>query len=33
MYGDLASCIDNGTHLIDTDDDGFCNACGYQESH
>ncbi len=22
-------CITDGTHLVETDDDGYCNDCGY----
>lgn len=29
-YGDRAACIDNGTHLTETDSDGYCNYCGHQ---
>lgn len=26
-FGD---CLDQGTHLADADDDGYCNSCGNQ---
>jgi len=29
---DLDECIENGTHLTDCDDDGYCNYCGEQTS-
>lgn len=30
-YVDLDKCIQNRTHLISCDDDGYCNCCGEQE--
>lgn len=27
----LKNCIENGTHLRNCDDDGFCNFCGHQD--
>ena len=32
MKTELEECIENGTHLVSCDDDGFCNECGHQES-
>lgn len=32
MYIDIHECIENGTHLQDVDDDGYCNFCGEQIS-
>lgn len=29
----LEACIENGLHLTDCDNDGFCNHCGYQEPY
>lgn len=29
-YVSLVDCVDQGTHLADTDDDGYCNGCGHQ---
>lgn len=28
----VQDCIAAGTHLNSCDDDGYCNACGYQDS-
>jgi len=30
-YIDLEECLASGNHLKDCDDDGYCNACGYQD--
>lgn len=27
-YNTYEECLDNGTHLTDCDDDGYCNYCG-----
>lgn len=27
----LTDCVRSGEHLLDHDDDGYCNACGHQE--
>lgn len=27
----IKECIKTGLHLINCDDDGFCNQCGHQE--
>lgn len=32
LYGDPVTCFREGVHLRDTDDDGYCNACGHQEA-
>ena len=29
----LNECVADGTHLQDTDDDGYCNECGEQEPY
>lgn len=29
-YISFDDCLDQGTHLADTDDDGYCNRCGNQ---
>lgn len=29
-YVSFDDCLDQGTHLADTDDDGYCNSCGNQ---
>lgn len=31
-YLELTECIESGLHLIDCDDDGFCNHCGHQDN-
>lgn len=32
-YADwIRPCKERGEHLVEVDDDGFCQACGYQES-
>lgn len=31
-YVVIKECVENKTHLIDCDDDGYCNYCGYQET-
>lgn len=28
----IKECIEDGLHLTDCDDDGYCNYCGYQDS-
>ena len=28
----LEDCIESGRHLVDCDDDGYCNLCGEQDS-
>jgi hypothetical protein len=28
----VRDCVAAGLHLMDADDDGFCNFCGHQES-
>lgn len=30
--GDPTSCATDGVHLTSTDSDGYCNACGHQQS-
>lgn len=30
-YKSLGQCIQDGTHLTDCDDDGYCNYCGEQD--
>ena len=30
-YLDFEECLDSGNHLIDVDDDGYCNACGFDD--
>ena len=30
-YKSIGECIQDGTHLTDCDDDGFCNYCGEQD--
>jgi hypothetical protein len=31
-YEVVKGCTENGNHLKEVDDDGFCCDCGYQES-
>jgi hypothetical protein len=31
METKLLECIENGTHLVNCDNDGFCNVCGFQD--
>lgn len=31
-YKSMGQCIQDGTHLTDCDDDGYCNYCGEQDS-
>lgn len=31
-YKSIGQCIQDGTHLTDCDDDGYCNYCGEQEA-
>lgn len=31
-YKSLGRCIEDGTHLTECDDDGYCNFCGEQDS-
>ena len=31
-YIDLQECEEQGSHLTDCDEDGYCNRCGCQES-
>lgn len=28
----VTACTEDGTHLIECDNDGFCMSCGYQET-
>jgi hypothetical protein len=31
MEAKILNCVKNGNHLVNCDDDGFCNSCGYQD--
>lgn len=31
QYDDPIDCMVSGDHLMDCDDDGFCNLCGFQD--
>ena len=32
LYASVERCIQDGSHLISYDTDGYCNLCGHSES-
>ena len=29
-YTSYEDCVEDGTHLVDVDEDGTCTSCGYE---